>query len=86
MSKRENTAVCEAPTIIGTCTNCIAPGNLLATLAVIVIGIGIAVQYERAQGGLISTPLNSIFNELFVNPMATIVTSPDPTENKAASN
>jgi hypothetical protein len=38
------------------------------------------------QGGLISTPLNSIFNELFVNPMATIVTSPDPTENKAASN
>jgi hypothetical protein len=53
---------------------------------VIVIGIGIAVQYERAQGGLISTPLNSIFNELFVNPMATIVTSPDPTENKAASN
>jgi hypothetical protein len=27
--------------------NCIAPGSLLATLAVIVIGIGVAVQHER---------------------------------------
>jgi hypothetical protein len=37
----------EAPAIIGTCVNCISPGSLLATLAVIVIGIGIAVTSER---------------------------------------
>jgi hypothetical protein len=37
----------EAPAIIGTCINCIAPGSLLATLTVIVIGIGIAVHSER---------------------------------------
>jgi len=37
----------EAPAIIGTCINCIAPGSLLATLAVIVVGIGIAVTAER---------------------------------------
>jgi hypothetical protein len=35
------------PTIIGTCINCIAPGSLLATLTVIMVGIGIAVQSER---------------------------------------
>ena len=46
MSKRENAAVYDAP-IIGTCINCIAPGNLLATLAVMVIGIGIALRYEQ---------------------------------------
>jgi hypothetical protein len=33
--------------IIGTCTNCIAPGSLGATLALIVIGAGIAVTAER---------------------------------------
>jgi hypothetical protein len=44
----------EAPAIIGTCINCIAPGSLLATLTVIVIGIGIAVQHERRKGGLIA--------------------------------
>jgi hypothetical protein len=37
----------EVPEIIGTCINCIAPGNLLATLTVIAVGIGIAVQSER---------------------------------------
>jgi hypothetical protein len=37
----------EAPAIIGTCINCIAPGSQLATLAVIVVGIGIAVMAER---------------------------------------
>ncbi len=33
----------EAPPIIGTCINCIAPGSLGATLALIVIGAAIAV-------------------------------------------
>ncbi len=37
----------EAPIIIGTCINCIAPASLLATLAVIAIGIVVAVRYER---------------------------------------
>jgi len=39
--------VYEAPAIIGTCINCIAPGSLSATLAVIVIGAGIALTAER---------------------------------------
>jgi hypothetical protein len=37
----------EAPTIIDTCVNCIAPGSLSATLAVIAIGVAFAVQSER---------------------------------------
>ena len=37
----------EAPTIIGTCINCIAPGSLSATLALIIIGAGIALTVER---------------------------------------
>jgi hypothetical protein len=37
----------EAPTIIGTCINCIAPGSLSATLALIIIGVGIALMVER---------------------------------------
>ena len=36
----------EAP-VIGTCINCIAPGSLSATLALIVIGVGIALTAER---------------------------------------
>jgi hypothetical protein len=39
--------VYEAPTIIGTCINCIAPGSLSATLALIIIGAGIALTAER---------------------------------------
>jgi hypothetical protein len=35
----------EAPTIIG---NCIAPGSPLATLAMIVVGNGIAVRRKHA--------------------------------------
>jgi hypothetical protein len=50
----------EAPTIIGTCINCIAPGNLLATLTVLVVGIGIAVQSERRKAPNIEVvPLRS---------------------------
>jgi hypothetical protein len=37
----------EASTIIGTCIDCIAPGSLSATLALIVIGAGIALTAER---------------------------------------
>ena len=37
----------EAPAIIGTCINCVAPGSLGATLALIVIGAGMALMAER---------------------------------------
>ena len=37
----------EAPAIIGSCINCIAPGSLGATLALIVIGVGITLTAER---------------------------------------
>jgi len=37
----------EVPTIIGTCIDCVAPGSLSATLALIVIGVGIALTAER---------------------------------------
>ena len=37
----------EAPAIIGNCINCIAPASLSATLALIVIGAGIALTVER---------------------------------------
>jgi hypothetical protein len=37
----------EAPAIIGTCINCIAPGSLGATLALILIGGGFALTAER---------------------------------------
>jgi hypothetical protein len=40
-------AVYEAPAIIGTCINCIAPGSLSATLALIIIGAGIVLTVER---------------------------------------
>jgi hypothetical protein len=36
----------EAPAIIGTCINCVAPGSLLATFALILIGAGFAVRVE----------------------------------------
>jgi len=37
----------EAPTMIGTCINCIAPGSLTVTFAVIAVGVAIALQAER---------------------------------------
>jgi len=36
----------ESSTIVGTCINCIAPGSLSATLALILIGGGIALAFE----------------------------------------
>jgi hypothetical protein len=38
--------VYEVSTIVGTCINCIAPGSLSATLALIVIGAGVALTAE----------------------------------------
>jgi hypothetical protein len=46
----------EAPSVIGTCINCIAPGSLSATLALIVIGAGIALTAERRK--LVRAPLD----------------------------
>ena len=43
----EGRTVYEASAIVGTCINCIAPGSLSATLAIIVIGAGIALMQER---------------------------------------
>jgi hypothetical protein len=37
----------EAPAIIGTCINCIAPGSLGATITLIVVGATIALAVER---------------------------------------
>jgi hypothetical protein len=33
--------------IVGSCINCTTPANLLATLALIVIGVGLAARFER---------------------------------------
>jgi hypothetical protein len=46
----------EAPSVIGTCINCIAPGSLSATLALIVIGAGIALTSERRK--LVRAPVD----------------------------
>jgi hypothetical protein len=37
----------EAPTIIGTCINCVAPGSFGATLALILIGVFVVAHSER---------------------------------------
>jgi hypothetical protein len=37
----------EAPGIIGSCINCVAPGSLAATLGLIVIAASIALTVER---------------------------------------
>ena len=37
----------EAPAIIGTCINCVAPGSFGATLAVILIGALVLAHSER---------------------------------------
>ncbi len=37
----------EVPTIVTSCINCIAPGSLSATLALILIGAGVAWTAER---------------------------------------
>jgi len=37
----------EAPTIIGTCINCISAGSLSATFALVLIGAAVALTAER---------------------------------------
>jgi hypothetical protein len=37
----------EAPAIIGTCINCVAPGSLSVTLAVVLIGALMVAYSER---------------------------------------
>jgi hypothetical protein len=37
----------EATAIIGTCIDCITPGSLSATLALVLIGVGVALTAER---------------------------------------
>jgi hypothetical protein len=37
----------EVPTLVTSCINCVSPGSLGATLAVILIGAGIAWMAER---------------------------------------
>jgi hypothetical protein len=37
----------EVPAVVTSCINCIAPGSLSATLAVILIGVGVAWTAER---------------------------------------
>jgi hypothetical protein len=43
----------EAPAIIGTCINCIAPGSLSATLAFVLIGAGVVLTAERRKLALL---------------------------------
>jgi ABC-type Na+ efflux pump permease subunit len=40
----------EALSIVGTCINCTAPASLLATLAVLAIGLALAFRAERRSG------------------------------------
>jgi hypothetical protein len=42
--------VSETFSIVGTCINCTAPASLLATLAVIAIGVALAFRRERRNG------------------------------------
>ena len=37
----------EVPSVVTSCINCVSPGSLSATLAVILIGIGVAWNDER---------------------------------------
>lgn len=37
----------DAYSIVGTCINCTMPANLVATLAVMLIGVALAVHFER---------------------------------------
>jgi hypothetical protein len=44
--------VTETAGIVGSCINCVAPANLMATLAVILIGAVFAVRFERRKTAL----------------------------------
>jgi hypothetical protein len=38
--------------IVGSCINCTTPANLLATFALILIGVGLVAQFERRRASL----------------------------------
>jgi len=42
-------SVNETYALVGSCINCTAPANLLATLAVILIGVALAARFESRQ-------------------------------------
>jgi hypothetical protein len=46
-SGKEDLIMNEAPAIIGTCINCIAPRSLGATLVLVLIGVAVALTAER---------------------------------------
>ena len=41
----------ESSNIVGSCLNCTTPANLFATLAMILIGVGLAVRFEGLNHG-----------------------------------
>jgi len=43
--------VSETHSIVGSCINCTTPANLIATLALILIGAGLAAGFERRKSG-----------------------------------
>jgi hypothetical protein len=59
----------EAPAIIGTCINCIAPGSLSATLALIGIGAGIVLKADGV------APAGFLFGDFPFQPDAKVVAS-----------
>jgi hypothetical protein len=40
----------DATSIVGSCINCTTPANLLVTLVVILVGVGVAAHHERRKG------------------------------------
>jgi hypothetical protein len=45
----------ESYSLIGSCINCTMPANLLATLALILMGVGLAVHVERRKAVFLRT-------------------------------
>lgn len=45
----------EAYSLVGSCINCIMPGNLLATLTLILMGVGLSLYVERRKAVLLRT-------------------------------
>jgi hypothetical protein len=45
-------SVSETSAIVGSCINCTTPANLLATLALILVGVGLTIHFERRKPAL----------------------------------
>lgn len=41
--------VSESYSVVGTCINCTAPASLLATMALVAIGVALAIRSERSR-------------------------------------